>query len=59
MDCYRTAQSSEPPGSQIRTLEKRDNWLCVAIPSQAENLRGWVEIGVVTPLWIGDSKFVP
>lgn len=48
-----------PPGSQIRTLEKRGTWLYVEIPSQPENLRGWVEAGAVTPLWIWDPKLVP
>ncbi len=48
-----------PPGSQIRTLEKRGTWLYVEIPSQPENLRGWVEAGAVTPLWIWDTKLVP
>jgi hypothetical protein len=48
-----------PPGSQVRTLEKRGTWLYVEIPSQPENLRGWVESGAVTPLWIWDTNLVP
>jgi len=48
-----------PPGSQVRTLEKRGSWLYVEIPGQPENLRGWVEAGAVTPLWIWDAALVP
>lgn len=48
-----------PPGSQVRTLEKRGTWLYVEIPSQPENLRGWVESAAVTPLWVWDTKLVP
>lgn len=48
-----------PPGSQVRTLEKRGPWLYVEIPSSPENLRGWVEAGAVTPLWTWDASLVP
>lgn len=48
-----------PPGSQVRTLEKRGSWFYVEIPSTPENLRGWVEAGAITPLWIWDTNLVP
>lgn len=48
-----------PPGSQVRTLEKRGAWFYVEIPSSPENLRGWVESGAIAPLWIWDADLVP
>ncbi|MES2597337.1 MAG: BatD family protein [Verrucomicrobiota bacterium] len=48
-----------PPGTQVRTLEKRGPWYYVDIPSSPENLRGWVEGGAITPLWIWDADLVP
>ncbi len=50
---------SLPPGSQVRVLEKRGSWVFVEIPNVPENLRGWVESGALTPLWIWDEKLVP
>lgn len=50
---------SLPPGSQVRVLEKRGSWIFVEIPNVPENLRGWVESGALTPLWIWDEKLVP
>jgi hypothetical protein len=50
---------SLPPGSQVRVLEKRGSWVFVEIPNVPENLRGWVESGALTPLWIWDAKLVP
>ena len=48
-----------PPGSQVRTLEKRGPWFYVEIPGSPENLRGWVEAGAITPLWTWDESLVP
>lgn len=48
-----------PPGSQVRTLEKRGPWFYVEIPSSPENLRGWVEAASITPLWTWDANLVP
>lgn len=48
-----------PPGSQVRQLEKRGTWFYVEIPSQPENLRGWVEAAALTPLWPWDTNLVP
>ncbi|GEP42640.1 BatD family protein [Brevifollis gellanilyticus] len=48
-----------PPGTQVRTLEKRGAWFYVEIPSSPENLRGWVESGSITPLWAWDASLVP
>jgi len=48
-----------PPGSQVRTLEKRGPWFYVEIPGSPENLRGWVEAGAITPLWTWDASLVP
>jgi len=48
-----------PPGSQVRILEKRGSWHYVEIPNEPENLRGWVEGGAITPLWIWDEALVP
>lgn len=48
-----------PPGSQVRVLEKRGTWTYVEIPSTTETLRGWVEGGALTPLWIWDEALVP
>jgi hypothetical protein len=50
---------SLPPGSQVRVLEKRGSWVFVEIPNVPENLRGWVESGALTPLWVWDEKLVP
>lgn len=50
---------SLPPGSQVRTLEKRGNWFYVEIPGSPERLRGWVEAGAITPLWTWDADMVP
>lgn len=48
-----------PPGSQVRTLEKRGPWFYVEIPGSPQNLRGWVEAGAITPLWSWDAALVP
>lgn len=48
-----------PPGSQVRTLEKRGAWFYVEFPSRPENLRGWVEARVITPLWPWDPALIP
>lgn len=50
---------SLPPGSQVRTLEKRGAWFYVEIPGSPELLRGWVEAGALTPLWPWDANMVP
>lgn len=48
-----------PPGSQVRVLDNRGSWNYVEIPNQPANLRGWVEVGALTPLWIWDEALVP
>lgn len=48
-----------PPGSQVRILEERGAWLYVEIPSNPENLRGWVERPILTPLWAWELALVP
>lgn len=48
-----------PPGSQVRLLERRGAWGYVEIPNEPESLRGWVEMGAVTPFWIWDEALVP
>lgn len=48
-----------PPGSQVRTLEKRGAWLYVEFPARPENLRGWVEARALTPLWPWDPALIP
>jgi hypothetical protein len=48
-----------PPGSQVRLLEKRGTWFYVEIPSQPENLRGWVEAAALSPLWPWETNLVP
>lgn len=48
-----------PPGSQVRVLEQRGAWQYVEIPDEKENLRGWVEGGALTPLWIWEPSLVP
>jgi BatD DUF11 like domain len=50
---------SLPPGSQVRVLEKRGSWVYAEIPAKDVTLRGWVETGALTPLWIWDEKLVP
>jgi hypothetical protein len=48
-----------PPGSQVRILEKRGAWVYVEIPNRPENLRGWVEVPAIAPLWPWDSQLLP
>ncbi|SKA98282.1 Oxygen tolerance [Prosthecobacter debontii] len=48
-----------PPGSEVRILERRGAWCYVEIPAQPQTLRGWVEAGTITPLWIWDENLVP
>ncbi|MCB1227003.1 MAG: hypothetical protein KDK99_14395, partial [Verrucomicrobiales bacterium] len=48
-----------PPGSQVRLIEKRGDWSYCEIPYQRENLRGWIETAVLTPLWPYDARWLP
>ena len=48
-----------PPGSQVRLLERRGAWVYVEIPNDPENLRGWVEVPSLAPLWPWDPELLP
>lgn len=47
-----------PPGSEVRKLQDHGTWYYVEIPSEDEELRGWVRAETLTPFWPFDRGYL-